>query len=748
MAGPLLSYVDREPNGLWLKIASVRPFAPRAVNRQKTAVYIVGFLLVWQILTALTEHVFTASGASPLYPALALDVLLLIYVGWRWWPLIPISAVLRWALFERFAHPVWPALIVQIVLGVVFALAVRFVLGRLRVALPLRNLRDVAWFSGILGLAAPFVTALIAVTLLVAIGKVAVDDVPQQLARFVVGDVTAVMAIVPAIITFLGWRQTQSPPEHQDPSRVEVASLVAGTALLVAGGIYLSSTIHEPVLDLSFVVMSWLALRYGIRGAALASATAVVSATVIEIALGLSPAMLVLTQGFLFASSLMVFLLAGLVDERWEMVARLSRRAFVDELTGLPNRERLVEWVDRHADSAIVLVIMDIDDMRLLNQGVGRVAADHVLQQMAIRLRSTFPTSHMIARVSADEFAVAVVDDRSPHAIMTELRAFFDAPFEADGSRVFLSVSMGAVRMIRAGSADEMLRKADIALERAKDSPTHAIVYSPELQVGDSPSLVGELHRAVERRELVPFFQPIFRYDETTRSWRVAGAEALLRWIHPDRGIVAPAHFIELLERLSIGEHVGWNVMEQALLQAGEWRRDIPDFQVWVNLFARQVLQRHCRDRIRDLLERTMVPADALIVEINENVVASDDGDVAALVSSLRDIGVNCAIDDFGTGGSSLGRVRDVPASVLKIDRSFVTKSEVDSKARAVAVTVLRLASELGMTVVAEGVENTMQLEVMLEAGCQYVQGYALGHPLPAELFARTFLTIGRASNL
>ena len=730
-----------------MKIASVRSFAPR-LGRQTTTVYVVGFLLAWQLVSELTDRAFTGTGASPIYPVLAVDVLLLMYLGWRWWPLIPLAGLAHWALFERALHPVWPTLIVQLVIGVVFALAVRFVLGRLRVALPLRNLRDVAWFSGIIGIAAPLVAGSAATTLLVAIGKVAVDDLPQQLARFVIGDVTAVMSLVLPIVTFIGWRQTQSPAEHQDPPRAELAGLVAATAALVAAGIYFSSVIHEPVLDLSFVVMSWLAIRYGIRGAALATAAAVVSTTVMQVALGLDPALLVQSQGFLFASSLMVFLLGGLVDERWELVARLARRAFVDELTGLPNRERLVEWITHHADSAIVLVIMDVDDMRLLNQGVGRVAADHVLQQMAIRLRATFPSSYMIARVSADEFAVAVVDDRSPHAIMTELRQFFDAPFDADGSRVFVSVSMGAVRMIRAGSADEMLRKADIALDRAKASPTHAVVYAPELQVGDSPSMVGELHRAVERRELVPFYQPIFRYDDATRTWRVAGAEALLRWIHPDRGIVAPANFIDLLERLSIGEHVGWNVMEQALLQAGEWRRDIPDFTVWVNLFARQVLQRHCRERIRDLLERTMVPADALIVEINESVVASDEGDVTALVSALREIGVNCAIDDFGTGGSSLGRVRDVPASVLKIDRSFVTKSEVDSKARAVAITVMRLASELGMTVVAEGVENTMQLEVMLETGCQYVQGYALGHPLPAELFARTFLTIGRASAL
>lgn len=731
-----------------MNIASVRTFAPRSLSSQQTAVYIAGFLVLWQLVDALTEWLFAGGGASPVYPVLAVDVLLLLYVGWKWWPLIPASAVLRWAVVERSAHPVWATLVVQIALAVVFALAVRVVVQRLRVSLPLRNLRDVAWFCGIIGVAAPLVLGPIAITLLVAIGKVALDDLPQQLARFILGDVTSIMTLVPAITTFIGWRQTRSPAEHQDPPRGEIVASVAATALLVSIGIYLSSITHEPILDLSFVVMSWLAIRYGIRGAALASATAWLSAMLTIVALGLESELLVQTQGFLFASSLMVFLLAGLIDERWELVARLSRRAFVDELTGLPNRERLVEWITRHADSAIVLVIMDVDDMRLLNQGVGRVAADHVLQQMAIRLRATFPTSYMIARVSADEFAVAVVDDRSPHAIMTELRQFFDAPFDADGSRVFVSVSMGSVRMIRAGSADEMLRKADIALDRAKESPTHAIVYSPDLQVGESPSLVGELHRAVERRELVPFFQPIFRYDDATRTWRVAGAEALLRWIHPDRGIVAPAGFIDLLERLSIGEHVGWNVMEQSLLQAGEWRREIPDFTVWVNLFARQVLQRNCRDRVRELLERTAVPGDALIVEINESVVASDDGDVALLVGELRAMGVLCAIDDFGTGGSSLGRVRDVPASVLKIDRSFVTKSEVDSKARAVAVTVMRLASELGMTVVAEGVENTMQLEVMLETGCHYVQGYALGHPLPAELFARTFLTLDRASSL
>jgi|GEM_PF-1540106 len=731
-----------------MNTATVPSFVSRSKNWHYTMLYVIGFLLAWQAVDSLTHYLYRgSSGLSPVYPVLTVDVLLLLYTGWRWWPLIPMSTLIRETAFGQVHHDLWPAVMVQCVVAIGLAMAVRLVRGRFGVALPLRTLRDVALFNGIVGVATPVLVGVVVVTLLVAIGWTAVEHLPGELTRFIVGDVTAIVALVPAIVTLAGWRRMRPPAEHRDPAMPEIVLSVAATAFLVAIGIWLTSMTHEPILDLSFVVMSWLAIRYGIRGAALASITAWVSAMTAQLAQGIGSDLIVQTQGFLFASSLMVFLLGGLVDERWEFIARLSRRAYVDDLTGLPNRDRLVEWITRHADAAIVLVMMDIDDMRLLNQGVGRAAADHLLAQMAARLRGAFPSSHMIARVSADEFALAVVDDRSPHAVMTELRTFFDAPFDAAGSRVFISVSMGAVRMSRAGSADEMLRKADIALHKAKETPMRSAVYSPQMQGSEAPSLVGELHRAVERRELVPFYQPIFRFDSSSSAWHVTGAEALLRWVHPERGIVTPVSFIDLLERLSIGERVGWDVMEQSLLQAGRWREEIPDFTVWVNLFARQVLHSRCRDRVRDLLERTAVAPNALILEINESVVASDEGDVAALVSSLREIGVHSAIDDFGTGGSSLGRVRDVPASVLKIDRSFVTKSEVDNKARAVAATVVRLASELGMMVVAEGVENTMQLEVMYETGCNYMQGYALGHPLPADLFARTFLSMGRASS-
>ncbi len=694
-----------------------------------------GFLLLWQ--------------AAPWVPPAALDVLLLLFLGWRFAPLIPLAALAHWFLFHG-VQPVWAVLLAQSATAAIFATAVWYVRQKLRIALPLRTIREIAIFCGVVCILSPLLAGFVTMAIYGAFGLFSSSDTLRMFVQAMLSYPAPIVAIVPSIVTFAGWRQLESPAEHTDPTRAELTGFMVATAVLVIAGIVISLYTNQPLLDFSFVTISWLAIRYGLRGAVLGISTAFVAATgmhgIIESGARMPANSLAEYEGFLIASSLMALLLGGLTTERWELLARLSRRAYVDELTGLPNRDRLVEWIERHRDSAVVLVILDVDDMRVLNQGVGRSAVDRVLQDMAVRLRASFPTSHFIARVSADEFSISVVDDRSPHALMSELRAFFEVPFEIDGSRIYISVSMGAVRMVRAGSADDMLRKADLALDKAKVSPMRSMVYAPELQSGTGPSLVGELHKAVVKRELVPFFQPIFRYDQEHGDWQVVGAEALLRWIHPDRGIVSPASFIDMLERLSIGEHVGWDVMEQALLQAGEWRREIPNFRVWVNLFGRQTLSRHCAQRIAELLERTAVPADALLVEINENIIASDERDVSALVQRLREMGVHTAIDDFGTGGSSLGRVRDVPAGVLKIDRSFVTRSEVDAKAKAVAATVVRLASELGMTCVAEGCENMMQLQVMTEIGCEYAQGYALGHPLPADLFARTFLSLESAS--
>ncbi len=512
---------------------------------------------------------------------------------------------------------------------------------------------------------------------------------------------------------------------------------LAATFLVIVLEYAVGTHYGRPVVELSFVPLAWLAIRHGMRGAVLGVLIADATATVMHVILAIPLDAQVEYQGYLVASSLMALLLGAATADRNALLARLERRAYVDDLTNLPNRERLVSWIRRNREKALVLVMLDIDDMRLLNEGVGRLAADRVLQEFASRLRTSLPPAFFVARVSSDEFGVAIVDDRSPHAVIAEIRQLLEVPFDIDGSRIFIEASAGAVRMVRAGDVDDLLRRADLALHRAKSSPSRAVVYTPDLQGAGVPLLVVELHRALEQNEFVPFFQPIYRYDAQTGVWRLAGAEALLRWIHPQRGVVTPVDFIDLLERLSIGVRVGWNVMEQSLHLANHWRLTVPDFRVWVNLFARQALDPKCVQRIRETIVATQSVPQALAVEINERIVVSEERDIIALVSGLRALGVTTAIDDFGTGGSSLGRVRDVPAQVLKIDRSFVTRCDVDAKARAVANAVVRLGKELGMDVVAEGVENSLQIEAMIEIGCEYAQGYALGHPVPADLFER-----------
>ncbi len=714
---------------------------PGAIHRRNTAIFVVAFLLLWPLASYSAWHTALVPGFGSWSIDAALDVLLFLILGWRWSPLIAVAIALRIAIGGGPDMSLGDRILEPAIAGAGYGIATCWLLQRLRVRFPLASLRDVALFVGLLVLAAPLVINL--VQMLVAIGfhDLTWERALVHYVRFFSGDAVAIIVIVPAVTAFLDWNAMRTSLLTRRPhARRELAISSLTTAIVVCAAFAIRPVVGTPALELAFVPLAVLAIRFGMGGAIVGIAITDLSSTLLHFALNTTNLDNTEYQMFLLASALMSLLLGAVSSERDALTVRLERRAYVDELTGLPNREPLIEWIERHSDASIILVILDIDDMRLLNEGVGRVNADRVLVDLAVRLRTGLPTSYYVARLSADEFAVALVDDRSPHALLAELRGFFETPFDVEGSRIFVSVSIGAVRMVSFSSADDVLRKADLALHHAKRTPTRGAVYTPEMQAGAAPSLVGELHRAVERDEFVLFFQPIFAYDRDAKVWRVAGAEALLRWAHPERGIVTPDGFIDMLERLAISERVGWNVVDRSLAQAAIWRATVPDFKVWVNLFGRQAVDRDCARRMGEAISRAGLPGDVLVVEISERLVASDEREVAALVRSLRRAGVVTAIDDFGTGGSSFGRVSDVPAEILKIDRTFVNRSEVDAKAKAVATTIVRLASELGMTVLAEGVENAMQVEAMLDIGCYLAQGYALGHPLPADLFTRTVL--------
>ena len=711
-----------------------------ATDRKRVAAFLAVYIVVRFLADVASTRYASGTGFSPWFIGTALDIVLFLVLGWKWWPLpvvlmsahaIGVPAGLRASLAANIGD--------AIVYELIFAMAVKLTVEKAKVSFPLRTLRDVSYFSAILVFATPIVAGFVSCSIFLLTHTYPASEFLMQYSRLLAAESSAIVVIVPATMQLLAWRDSpkREPEEHSARAPTDFLFGLAATFLIVVLEYAVGTHYGRPIVELSFVPLAWLAIRHGMRGAVLGVLVADLTATMMHLILAVPLDSQVEYQGYLVASSLMALLLGAATADRNALLARLERRANVDDLTNLPNRERLVSWIRRNRDKALVLVVLDIDDMRLLNEGVGRLAADRVLQEFAARLRTGLPPAFFVARVSSDEFGVAIVDDRSPHAVIAEIRELLEVPFDIDGSRIFIEASAGAVRMVRAGDVDDLLRRADLALHRAKSSPNRAVVYTPDLQGAGVPLLVVELHRALEQNEFVPFFQPIYRYDMKTGVWRLAGAEALLRWIHPQRGVVTPADFIDLLERLSIGVRVGWNVMEQSLRLANVWRASVPDFRVWVNLFARQALDPKCVQRIRETIVSTGSVPQALAVEINERIVVSEERDIIALVSELRALGVMTAIDDFGTGGSSLGRVRDVPAQVLKIDRSFVTRCEVDAKARAVANAVVRLGTELGMDVVAEGVENSLQIEAMIDIGCEYAQGYALGHPVPADLFER-----------
>jgi diguanylate cyclase (GGDEF)-like protein len=711
-----------------------------AKDRKRVAAFLAVYVVVRFLADVASTRYAAGTGFSPWFLGTALDIVLFLVLGWKWWPLPVVlmtahALVVPEGLRANLSTNIGDAIIYEMI----FAWAVKLTVDQAKVSFPLRTLRDVSYFAGILVFATPIFAGFVSCGIFLLTHTYPAAEFFTQYSRLLAAESSAIIVVVPAAMQLLAWRDApkREPEEAGERTSTDFMFGLGATFLIVVLEYAVGTHYGRPVVELSFVPLAWLAIRHGMRGAVLGVLIADATATVMHVILAIPLDSQVEYQGYLVASSLMALLLGAATGDRNALLARLERRAYVDDLTNLPNRDRLVSWIRRNRDKALVLVMLDIDDMRLLNEGVGRLAADRVLQEFASRLRTSLPPAFFVARVSSDEFGVAIVDDRSPHAVIAEIRQLLEVPFDIDGSRIFIEASAGAVRMVRAGDVDDLLRRADLALHRAKSSPSRAVVYTPDLQGAGVPLLVVELHRALEQNEFVPFFQPIYRYDHRTGVWRLAGAEALLRWIHPQRGVVTPADFIDLLERLSIGVRVGWNVMERSLQLANHWRLTVPDFRVWVNLFARQALDPKCVQRIRETILSTQSVPQALAVEINERIVVSEERDISALVSELRALGVMTAIDDFGTGGSSLGRVRDVPAQVLKIDRSFVTRCEVDAKARAVANAVVRLGTELGMDVVAEGVENSLQIEAMIEIGCEFAQGYALGHPVPADLFER-----------
>jgi diguanylate cyclase (GGDEF)-like protein len=413
----------------------------------------------------------------------------------------------------------------------------------------------------------------------------------------------------------------------------------------------------------------------------------------------------------------------------------LSQRVRRDALTGLPNRIALTEAVDgalggRHR---IALLFIDLDGFKLVNDSLGHAAGDELLIRVAERVLAAVRTGDVVARLGGDEFVVtcAGVDNLSEAGeVATRVSAALEAPFRIGSQDVVIGASIGiALTEPRSCTADELLRRADLAMYRAKlAGRSRVVVFDEQMQLEVESRLVVEnaLWRAVREDELRVFYQPIV----TLSDEEVVGYEALVRWQRPGHGLVAPDQFIPVAEMTRLITAVdGW-VLRNACRQAAGWTR--PDLLLTVNLSARDLADSELAEVVVDALSSSGLRPGRLVLELTETTLMARGPAGVATLDRLRKLGIQIAIDDFGTGYSSLSSLRDLPATTLKIDRSFIATVDRDTTAASIVGAIITMALALRLTVVAEGVERPTQAALLRSLGCERAQGYLFGRPDPA----------------
>lgn len=422
---------------------------------------------------------------------------------------------------------------------------------------------------------------------------------------------------------------------------------------------------------------------------------------------------------------------------------QIRRLAYRDALTDLPNRtlfgDRLGVALEaaRRGKRPLSVLLMDLDRFKQINDTLGHQTGDQVLRLAGQRLRATLRGSDTIARLGGDEFCVLLADAPGEEAerVAAKVLRALEEPILLDEHSIDVRASIGIAAYPADGEdADTLMRRADSAMYAAKRGHLGSARFDPAQESGQRSqlSLLSELRRAMERDELHLAFQP--KVD--ARTGAVAGAEALVRWQHRERGAVPPMEFIPFAEKTGFIKPITRWVIDAAARQCGAWlARGVP-IRVAVNISAQDLLDAGTPDAIVGALERHRVPARMFGLEITESGVMEDPGVAVGALARLRALGIDIAIDDFGTGYSSLAYVKRLDVSELKIDRSFIRNIVSDPKDRAIVLSTIELGHNLGLKVVAEGVEDEASLEVLGRLGCDTVQGYVHSRPLPAREFA------------
>jgi diguanylate cyclase (GGDEF)-like protein/PAS domain S-box-containing protein len=439
------------------------------------------------------------------------------------------------------------------------------------------------------------------------------------------------------------------------------------------------------------------------------------------------------------------------LSEKRGLEEQLAQVGLYDGLTGLPARAMLVQAVSQAMEAAlatdrqIAVVLLDLDHFKLVNDSFGHDAGDLMIRLVAQRLEQVAGPGDVVARLGADVFCLLATDITGSADALTVADRVAEAmtpPFTLDGDEIFLSFSAG---IALSGTGDHVatpetvLRDADVALHRAKEkgrARTELFVEDYRAHSVNRLRTANDLHRALEEAEFRVVYQP----EIDLRSGHITGVEALVRWHHPERGLVPPAEFIPLAEGTGLIAGIGEWVLDCALAESARWREaryDGASLAVWVNLSARQLGDPGLVTVVDDLLRRHEIEPSQLGLEITETALLEDSEGAVLALASLRELGVRLAVDDFGTGFSSLSYLKRLPVDAVKIDRSFVDGLAVDGDDSAIVAAVTGMARALRLTTIAEGVENLDQLRALRRLGCDLAQGFFFTTPQPPAHISR-----------
>jgi len=436
------------------------------------------------------------------------------------------------------------------------------------------------------------------------------------------------------------------------------------------------------------------------------------------------------------------------ISERKAFEEQLARQAFHDSVTNLANRALFRDRVEhalerqRRDDKPLAVLFMDLDDFKTINDSLGHAAGDRLLAEVGERLRNCLRAADTVARLGGDEFGVLLEDPGQgveAAEVAARILQTLEAPFHLENKEVFVRASIGIATADpdRAGpeGADELLRNADVAMYMAKEGGKGRYqVFEPAMHdvALRRLELKADLQRALENREFVLHYQPVIELQ----SGRITGVEALVRWMHPRRGLVPPLDFIPLAEETGLIVPIGTWVLVEACRQ-GRWLQEHyptdPPLHMAVNLSARQIQRPEIVAEVSQALMDSGLAASSLILEITESVMMRDMELSMRRLSELKELGVQLAVDDFGTGYSSLNYIQQFPVDILKVDKSFVDAMNSDARKSALTATILKLAEDLDLRPVAEGIERADQLERLLELQCDLGQGFYFAKPLPTD---------------